>query len=134
LLGVDPGEKRVGLALSDPRQVVSRPLETVSRRWDSLRARLDAVIVEHGVVGIVVGLPLREDGTRGKQAQRSETLAFLIEKEWPEIPVTLCDERWSSDEADARLAAANQTERAAGRDAAAAAIVLQSHLDSRMPS
>lgn len=131
LLGIDPGEKRVGLAVCDPTQMVARPLETQSRQWKKLRATLAALIAEHQVAGIIIGLALREDGSKGKQAQRSETLAFHLRQEWPELPIAMSDERWSSTQADRALANVDRTERDRGRDAAAAAVILQAYLDSR---
>ncbi len=131
LLAVDPGSRRVGVAVCDAGQLVARPLLTSPRALRRLLPALEELIAEHGVVGIVMGHPLREDGSPGREAQRAETLAFHLRRRWPAIPVALWDERWSSTAADAALSTAGEADRARGRDAAAAAVILQSYLDGR---
>jgi putative Holliday junction resolvase len=131
LLGIDPGEVRVGLATCDARQVVARPLVIAPRKWSRLVAQLETLLQENEIVGMVVGHPVRESGALGHQSQQAETLAFLLRREWPELPVVLWDERWSSEEAEARLGVVPGTSHEGGLDAAAAAVILQAFLDSR---
>jgi putative pre-16S rRNA nuclease len=132
LLALDPGERRVGVAVCDATQTVARPLTTLERQpFRQLAHRLEELLAEHRAVGLVIGLPLLESGERGKQAQRAQSLAFQLRERWPDLPQALCDERWSSAEADEALERASRSEREAGRDAAAAAVILQSFLDAR---
>jgi putative Holliday junction resolvase len=131
LLAIDPGEKRVGLALCDSRQVVARPLQTAPRALRQLLPLLERIIAEHAVAGIVMGLPLRERGARGREAQRAETLAHHLRARWPDLPLMLWDERWSSRVADERGRGAPRADRRLGRDALAAAVILQGYLDAR---
>ncbi|MBN1476648.1 Holliday junction resolvase RuvX [Candidatus Sumerlaeota bacterium] len=132
LLALDPGERRVGVAVCDATQAVARPLATLERRpLRRLLRDLDGLLDEHQVTGLVIGLPLLESGERGKQAQRAQSLAFQLRERWPDLPQELWDERWSSAEADEALEQASRPEREAGRDAAAAAVILQSYLDAR---
>jgi putative Holliday junction resolvase len=131
LLAIDPGERRVGLAVCDPRQVVARPLATAPRPLRLLIPMIEKMILENEVLGLIVGHPLREDGTRGKQAQRAETLAFHLRQRFPQIPLLLWDERHSTRVAGDRLLTAPRPDQSLGLDAAAAAVILQSFLDSR---
>lgn len=131
LLALDPGAKRVGVAVCDPTQLVARPLATAPRALKRLIPLLRGWVAEHAAVGLVVGLPLLESGARGQAAQSAEALALQLRRHLPDLPLTLWDERWSSAEADARRAVANRTERGLGRDAAAAAVILQGYLDGR---
>ena len=76
LLGVDWGEKRIGLALSDPGQRVAHPLGTLTRRVGQRfpMQRLRAYLDEHAPVGVVVGLPLESDGSEGAAAQAASAV------------------------------------------------------------
>jgi putative Holliday junction resolvase len=131
LLALDPGEKRVGVAVCDALQVVARPLTTLfAAKAGALLEALAPLIEEHEVRGLLVGHPLLEKGSRGTQAQRAETFAHQLRQRWPDTPVQLWDERWSSAEADERLREATRQAKSLGRDAAAAAVILQDYLDS----
>jgi putative Holliday junction resolvase len=132
-MALDPGEKRVGLAVCDPLRVVARPLKTLPRKLRELIAAIQEQQHEREIVGLVVGHPLREDGSRGAQAQRAETLVFHLRQHLPDLPIALVDERWSSAAADEALATASAADQRAGRDAAAAAVILQSFLDETNP-
>lgn len=129
LLALDPGEKRVGLAVCDPLRVVAQPLRTLQSNLSGLVAAIEEQRRVRGIVGLIVGHPLREDGSRGTQAQRAETLVYHLRQRIPDLPIALVDERWSSSAADEALASASKADQRAGRDAAAAAVILQSHLD-----
>lgn len=132
-LGVDPGERRIGLAVSDPdgvfahaREVleIQRPEEAVSRICEAFR-RL-------GAEAIVVGLPLNMDGTRGPAATRAETLAQAL-RERLGVQVETWDERLTSLSAHGVMREAGMRgERRKGVvDKVAAQILLQSFLDAR---
>jgi putative Holliday junction resolvase len=131
LLAIDPGEKRVGIAVSDPTQTVARPVITLTRgrRLGPLLDQIVALAKENSAVGMVVGLPLLESGERGRQAQRAETLVYHLRRRLRDLPIALRDERWTSARAEEAMEGATSTEREAGRDAAAAAVLLQGLLD-----
>ena len=103
LLGVDLGERRIGLAVGDPGTGIARPLRTITRR-DAAGdiATLGALVREHHVVGLVVGLPLSTDGTEGEQAARTREWAAAVAPALG-LSVTWQDERYTSVSAEARI-------------------------------
>ena len=131
-LGIDFGERRVGLAISDPDGRIAVPLDTVERDNDrSLARRLAELCRREGVEELVLGYPRGLDGTRGPAALRVERFARRLAHATG-LPCRLEDESLSSREAAERLAAGGgrRGRRQAGRiDAVAAQIVLQTHLD-----
>lgn len=153
-LGVDPGTKRIGLAVGDAGGGVVSPVRVIEA-GSAVEANARAIVevaVEYGADGIVIGLPLNMDGTRGPQAKRSEALAERIRElvrpdaggaedgcspvgEAPagRFEVYLHDERLTSHAADQRLTARNLTRggKRSRQDAIAAQILLESFLESR---
>ncbi|PYT46857.1 MAG: Holliday junction resolvase RuvX [Acidobacteria bacterium] len=103
ILGVDYGRSRIGLALADTETRMARPLSTIERinRNEDMR-RLRELVRKHGVRQIVMGLPLRLDGTRGEMAEEAERFAQRV---WKQIgvPVEMVDERLTSWEAERLL-------------------------------
>ena len=133
VLGLDVGQQRIGVALSDPTGMLASPLTTIVSARDS--ERLDSVLslaAEHGVAEIVVGLPLALSGRRGPQARLVARFAEQLAAR-SSVPVKTVDERYSSVEAARLLRQAGlKPSMDRGRvDGAAAALILQSHLDSR---
>lgn len=134
LLGVDWGERRIGLALSDESQTLAQPLGTLTRRTGKRFPMKDLLtrLETHQVVGVVVGLPLDASGGEGKPAQAARALAQDIARR-ASRPVALWDERFST----ARVRRAVQEmggkprDRAADIDALAATLLLQHYLDGR---
>jgi putative Holliday junction resolvase len=103
LLGVDLGERRIGLALGDPGTGIARPLRTVARRDVAGDiATLVALVREHHVEGLVVGLPLSSDGSEGDQAARTRAWADAVAPALG-LPVSWQDERHTSLGAEARI-------------------------------
>jgi putative pre-16S rRNA nuclease len=133
LLGLDVGDRRIGLAISDPNGQVAVPLRTLRRAApDGVIDEIAALVAEESVEGIVVGLPLRLDGSSGPQAESvQEFVRKLLSA--VEVPVTLWDERLSTVQAEQLLRRdGRSTRRGKGaEDALAAAIILQGYLDSR---
>jgi putative Holliday junction resolvase len=137
LLGVDWGERRIGLALSDETQTLAQPLATLTRRTGKrfpmrqLIQHLDA----HRVAGVVVGLPLDEYGAETEPARAARALAEDIRRRSGR-PVDLWDERFTT--ARARQAVREMGGKTRGRegdlDALAATLLLQHFLDSRRGS
>jgi putative Holliday junction resolvase len=129
VLGVDLGERRVGLALSDPTATYARPLLVVERGEPLWRA-LAKLIAEEEVGRVVIGLPLNMDGSTGPKAR--EALAFKQELEKRTgLPAVTWDERLTTVEAEGVLRAAGLSarKRAERVDKVAAQIILQSYLD-----
>lgn len=138
-LGIDYGERRIGLALSDPTGLLASPWKTIANDADvgHAAARLADEIRtleadEGGLGAIVLGLPRRLSGEPNEQTMRVRKLADLLGA-IVVIPITLQDERLTSHEADAHLAARERDwrRRKAQVDALAAAIILQDYLDAR---
>jgi putative Holliday junction resolvase len=129
-LGIDYGQKRIGLALSDPDGKIARP-HGVFERDNPLAdvRRLCLFAVEEGVDEVVIGHPLREDGTPGETvAAVGEFLAAL--KSHLDLPVHLLDERYTTRAAEDALREAGLDARAVKKkvDAVAAALILQAFL------
>jgi putative holliday junction resolvase len=135
LLAVDLGEVRIGLALSDPGQVVASPSETLEVPRGQDGPALDAVVdacVRHEAVGVVVGDPKQLDGRAGHAARRARWLARRL-GERTGLPVVLWDERFSTTEAERVMLGqdASRAERRTSIDRVAAAVLLQGVLESR---
>src|SRR5207244_9907073 len=134
VLGIDAGERRVGVALSDELRLLASPV-LVLDRGRGLAPVLDALTElarREGVAQMVVGLPLNADGSAGRQARRAQDFARVAQRVLG-VPVEMWDERLSTREAEhiARTQGRNMRRlRARGQiDALAAAVILQSSLD-----
>jgi putative Holliday junction resolvase len=133
ILAVDPGSKRVGLALSDPSATIAQALTTVpAEPAASLASRLALIAKTHQAERIVVGLPRRMDGTRGPEAMAAEQLAARLRQETG-LPVELVDERLTTVAAERALIAdgVRRDKRRQTVDRVAATLLLQGHLDRR---
>jgi len=138
-VGLDVGERRIGIALSDATGTLARPLGLLRPSGLDVDA-VDVVMTEiarlaaeeDGLGAIVVGLPRRLDGTATQMTPRVEQFARQLAIT-TSLPVTLQDERLSSREAESRLALNDKSwrSRKARLDAAAAAVILQDYLDGR---
>jgi putative holliday junction resolvase len=136
VMAVDPGEKRVGVAVSDPSGTIAQPLRWIpAQPTSTLAERLAQLAEELQAKELVVGLPARLDGSEGPEARAARQLANQL-RQVSGMPVVLVDERLTSVAADRALIAAG--ERRARRrqlsDQVAAALLLQGHLDSRARS
>jgi putative Holliday junction resolvase len=140
VLGIDLGQRRIGLAISDASATLARPLRTLERdRSDAaaagaLLAAIDELNAEDEVGCLVIGLPTRLDGSASDQTARVQKMAGLLATRTA-IPIVMQDERLSSYEAEERLATQERDwrKRKAKLDAAAAAVILQDYLDRRKP-
>jgi putative Holliday junction resolvase len=129
VLAIDYGRRRLGLAISDALDLTARPLVTMERKGQARDlARLRGIAREHGVKRVIVGHPLRMDGTPGDMADEAARFARRVERTL-ELPVKLVDERLTSWAADEWLAAHPQMGRGRANDEIAAAILLQEYLD-----
>jgi putative Holliday junction resolvase len=136
VIGLDFGEKRIGLAVSDPCRGMARPLDVIERHSLSEDvARIGEMAKRRGASKMVVGLPLNMDGSVGPQARRARRFAARLRRELG-LEVTLWDERLTSVEAERALlhAGEGRSRRRELRDAVAAALVLQGYLDAQRRS
>ena len=131
LMGLDPGTKTIGIALSDTGRNIATARETLRRkRFADTLAALQAIIQSEQVGAIVVGLPINMNGTEGPRAQAARKFASNI-AEGTGLPVALWDERLSSVAAERVLLEADvsRAKRAGVIDKMAAAYILQGALD-----
>lgn len=133
ILAVDPGSKRVGIAVSDPSATIAQALPTVpAEPAATLASRLTEIAKAQDVRRIVVGLPLRLDGRRGPEAKAAQELANRLRDE-SGLPVELVDERLTTAAAERSLieGGVRREKRRLSIDGVAAALLLQGHLDSK---
>jgi putative Holliday junction resolvase len=131
LLGLDLGEKTIGLALSDTTRSVASPFQTLKRgRLKADAAVLTKLIAEHHIGGLIVGLPLNMDGSDGPSAQSARAFARNFSA-ISECPLALIDERLSTAAVTRTLLDADASRRRRGEvvDKMAAAYILQGALD-----
>ena len=133
ILGLDVGERRIGVALSDALGLTAQGLAVLQRR--SLQPDLDAIcalVERHGVDTIVVGLPLTLRGEHGPQAQRITSFAEALRRR-VSVPVELVDERLTTVQGERALLATGASRRRRKQviDRVAAQLILQHFLDAR---
>ncbi len=130
-LGLDVGDKWIGVALSDPRGILASPFTIIdcSDERQALEAIVD-IVNQHQVEQIVVGLPRSMDGSIGKQAEKVKAFTQKLCSH-TQVPVEFRDERLSTVSAKRlmRAASTKKTRRKARDDAIAAALILQGYLE-----
>jgi putative Holliday junction resolvase len=134
VLAIDHGTKRMGIALSDETATIAQPLEFIpAEPINDFLARLKQLILEKQVDQILVGMPRNMDGSYGPAALKVQEFVAVL-KETIAIPIKTWDERLTSAQANRMLIQADvrRNKRKERVDAAAAAILLQSFLDSRI--
>jgi putative Holliday junction resolvase len=133
IVGLDLGEKTIGVAVSDATRMVASPLETIRKsKFTDDAAALFKLMASRDAAAVVIGLPVNMDGTEGPRAQSSRAFARNLLRLKPELPIAFWDERMSSmavnrmliDEADI-----SRAKRAEVVDRAAAGWILQGALD-----
>ena len=133
LVGLDPGEKTIGVAVSDLTWSIASPLSLIRRSKFTQEAEtLFALMAERGAGGVVIGLPRNMDGTEGPRCQSNRALGRNLLRLRPELPVAFWDERLSTAAVERMLI--NEHDRTRGRraeviDKTAAAYILQGALD-----
>ena len=96
LIGIDPGDKRIGIALSDENKIVATPYTTIIKEnYRDLVDQIKKIVKEYDIDGIVIGNPINMDGTEGPSSQSAKDLAKNLSKDITEN-ITLWDERLSS--------------------------------------
>lgn len=134
-LGVDVGEVRIGIAVSDPSGLLATPVETVARGAGDL-ARISSLVTDREVIEVVVGLPRSLSGGEGPAALKVREFARGLADATHPVPVRLCDERLSTVTAEAALRGRGWKgqKRRAVVDQAAAVVILQNALDTERSS
>ena len=132
ILGLDVGDVRIGVALSDPLGLIAQPHAVITRdRKGSEFSALQRILDEFEVKSIVLGLPLNMNGTLGQQAQRVQKFAEMLRRMAPHVEIEFWDERLSSAASEQILinSGMRRNKRRRTIDKVAAAIILQGYLD-----
>jgi putative Holliday junction resolvase len=134
ILGVDPGERRVGLAVADLETRFARPLEVIDRQITDAVDRIQQVVVDLDVSRVVVGRPVTLAGIAGPAAEAQKSFLDNLRAAL-DVDVDVYDERMTTVIAEKSLldAGASRAKRKAVRDAVAAQVMLQGYMDSRAP-
>ena len=131
LIGIDPGKKRIGIAISDEDKIVATPYKTVIKKdYSNFLAEIKKIVLENNIKGIVVGNPINMDGTSSNSSQSAKDLAINLSKDVTEN-VVLWDERLSSQGAFnlSNDLASNTTKKVNKLDQNSAQFILQGVLD-----
>ncbi len=129
-LALDFGERRIGVAVTDPTGILAQPLETIQRSRsgdDAHLHRIAEIVTDYEVGRIVVGLPLHLDGRAGPEAERARDFGEAVAQR-TSVAVEFLDERWTTLEAE-RVLRETGTKRRKGVDAVAAAIILRTYIE-----
>ena len=132
LLAIDHGDKRMGIAASDPLGMMAHPLEFIpSEPFDEFLIRLKEILAERETEQIIVGMPRNMDGSIGPQALKVEDFVAVLKKSVT-VSVHTWDERLTTVMAEDKLREAGVSVRDAKKkvDASAAAVMLQDYMDS----
>lgn len=133
ILAIDHGTRRMGIAISDELKTIAQPLEFIpAEPFEAFVERLLEIVAEKSVELILVGMPRNMDGTYGPAAEKVREFIDRL-KQRTDIPIRTWDERLTSAQANRFLIAAEvrRRDRKEKVDKTAAAILLQSYLDSR---
>lgn len=130
ILGLDPGERRIGVALSDPLGMIAQPHSMIDRRVQDVAEELQRLVFEEDVTQIVIGLPTSLDGQERAAAQRARQFAADVTEATGLEPV-FADERFTTNIAESALleSGMRRSARRERRDKVAAAVMLQGYLD-----
>ncbi len=135
LLGIDYGTVRVGLAITDPDRIIASPLDTYTRRSETLDGAYFAKIAaDHRAVGLVVGLPLHASGQESDSSRGARTFGSWLASVTA-LPVIYWDERYTTWFAEGALLGAKLThkKRKEKRDRVAAQMILQAYIEAGCP-
>lgn len=133
VMGIDFGDSRIGVALSDPLGIMATPHTIITRIEEEKDITTIVDIIHQNEVGrVVIGLPISMNGTLGMQAEKVKAFAAELAKKI-DVPVEFRDERLSTVVAKNLVQESRKTDRKTRYDAAAAALILQSYLDDTAP-
>ena len=131
LLGIDPGKKRIGIAICDENKIIATPYTTlIKNNFSDFLVKLNKIISENSIKGVVIGNPINMDGSPSQSSQSAKDLAINLSKNIS-IPIVMWDERLSSRGAfnlssDLNV---NTTKKISKLDENSAAFILQGALD-----
>ena len=130
VLGLDPGSRRIGVAVSDASRSIASPLEVIDRRRNDVANRLRTICDEYDIDAIVVGLPLSLSGAEGPAAEAAREPGATVTASTGH-DVVYWDERFTTRTAEAALieSGMRREDRRDRRDKVAAAVMLQGYLD-----
>ena len=131
LIGIDPGKKRIGIAISDENKIVATPYTTlVKKDYSNFLTETKKIIDENNIKGVVIGNPLNMDGSPGPSSQSAKDLAINLSKNIS-IPITLWDERLSSEGSFKLMSGldVNSSKKRQTLDKNAATFILQGFID-----
>ena len=112
VLAIDHGEARIGLAATDDLGIAVHPVETITREQVDAVERISEVCRERGIKQLVLGLPLRTDGSEGASAEKVRAFGEALAQALPRLPLTYCDERFTTMSAGSKLREAGKSARA----------------------
>jgi putative Holliday junction resolvase len=137
ILGIDYGDKRIGIGVSDPLGITAQPIAVIGKRatFEEDIQEINQIIKQYeGVEEIVVGMPKTTRGEIGEQAKKVQAFIEFLKSNF-KIPITAWDERFTSAVAERMLISAglSREKRKKVIDKSAASLILQSYLDSKRP-
>jgi putative Holliday junction resolvase len=132
ILGLDPGERRIGVALSDPLGIIAQPHCVIDSRHQDVAVELLRIVAEEDVTTIVIGLPISLDGKEHGAAVRAREFGKEVQ-EITGLEPTFADERFTTSVAEEALieGGVRRDKRRQTRDKVAAAVMLQRYLDQQ---
>ena len=132
MMGLDVGDARIGVAMSDELALLAHPAGIIERKAGNAIGKIIEIVRREGVETVVIGLPLNMDGSEGRQAHRVRHFGRKIRAAAPDLQIEWEDERLTTVEArELRLmSGAKRSKRAEHVDHLSAALILQSYLDS----
>ncbi len=102
-LGIDHGDARIGIAATDPLGILAHPVETIDVRTTDSFERIAALVAQRNIRLLVVGLPVRIDGTEGTAAEKVRAFGTKLAARLPELPMVFVDEAYTTQDAAAKL-------------------------------
>jgi putative holliday junction resolvase len=129
ILGIDYGDSRIGLSLSDLLNITAQPLKVlhVEHGWKNVTPLIKDIIVEYNVKKVVIGYPINLDGTKGVRCDVTDRFIDVLLKEAGDIEILRWDERYTTKQAENIL---GKKEKSKGKhDIVSAVLILQSYLD-----
>jgi len=129
ILGIDYGDSRIGLSLSDLLNITAQPLRVlhVEHGWKSVTPLIKDIMIEYDIKKVVIGYPINLDGTKGVRCDVTDRFIDALLKETGDIEVIRWDERYTTKQAEFVL---GKKEKNKGRhDIVSAVLILQSYLD-----
>jgi len=134
-LGIDHGDARIGIAATDDFGILAHPVETIDRAKNDPVTRIAELVERRKIRTLVVGLPIRMDGTEGESAAKVRSFADLLRERLPDIPLVFVDESLTTSAASAKLREAGRKARQqkAVIDQAAAVEILNAWMGDSFP-